>query len=92
MQTLFNIIMLLCIIIIPALHILCAVFKSKSTPISLLCLAAHAVASLPLLYFGAQLRLVLMLYMISLALRQLAFFVFDRVSLNIRKRGDGDVL
>ena len=79
-------------IIIPVLHILCALLKSKSGVISLVCLAMHAVAALPLLYFGAELRLVFMLYMISLALRQIAFFVFERVVLDIGKRGDGDVL
>lgn len=78
MQTVFNIIMLLCILAIPSLHILSAVFKSCAKVFSLFCLSLHIVSLLPLIYFGAELELIFMLYMISLAVRQISFLAFGK--------------
>ena len=78
MQTLFNIIMFLCILAIPSLHILSVIFKSRAAVITPVCLSLHILALLPLLYFGAELELIFMLYMISLAIRQTAFLAFGK--------------
>lgn len=85
MPSLFNIIMLLCLIAIPTLHTLCAIFPKRAKLMTILCLALHITALLPLLYFGATLEFVFMLYVISLALRQLLYLVLG-------KRGDKRVL
>ncbi len=77
--------MLLCIVGIPALHVLSAIFKARAKLYTLLCLLLHIIANLPLLYFGAELEFVFMLYAVSLALRQLFFLIFG-------KRGDKSVL
>ena len=85
MQILFNIIMLLCLICIPLLHFAAVFFRSAAKPLSVVCLLLHIIALIPLLYFGASLELVFMLYIISLALRQLFHLIFG-------KRGDKRVL
>lgn len=70
--------MLLCILAIPSLHILSVIFKSHAAVITPVCLSLHILALLPLLYFGAELELIFMLYMISLAIRQTAFLAFGK--------------
>ena len=77
MTVLFNIIALITVVAIPALHILSLLLRS--TVLSIASLVAHILALSPLLYFSAPLALVVMLYLLSLAIRCLAFTVINRI-------------
>ena len=78
MPLFFNLLMLLFIMAIVALHILCAIAKRGSTSLNLLTLFLHIAALIPLLYFSSPLDAVAALYMASLAVRCVAFTLCDR--------------
>ena len=76
MHTVFNLIMLICLIGIPCLHFLPFFVPKFTKVLNLTGIILNVVALIPLVYFGAELELVFMLYMLSLALRQIAFLIF----------------
>lgn len=78
MQIVFNIIALLCLIIIPALHILSALFVSFGKAFTVASLIAHVIMLVPLLYFGAELELIFLLLLISVGIRQLVFLIVGK--------------
>lgn len=78
MQLVFNIVMLICMIGIVCAHFIQFLLPRYVKLINLTGILLHVVALAPLVYFGAELELVFMLYMVSLAIRLIAFLIFGR--------------
>ena len=75
MQITFNIIMLFCLIAIPASHVLALLISGFARLINTVGIFLHVLALMPLIYFGAELELIYMLFMLSLVIKVGAYVV-----------------
>ena len=84
MPIFFNILSLVLVLSIAALHIASLWYRCRV--LNALSIILHIVALIPLLYFSAEFKLVLALYLMSLAIRTVLYTVIAKIK---SKRGEG---